>query len=196
MHSAHSHIKPLSEQNQAGNKLFAVISFLRGILFSCITFNYTLSPRHGIVTANPTLPVLTALTFHQKETPANRAAPGDPVNGKQAKRNKALREDEGEALSATRLPWSTSTLPDRDWGGKQLAKISPEILRALPAAFLLKVSQFCSQWPGTAKTGLVHLLYFFFKWHLSLWYLQVSNVLDFVFQIFTSKPGTIHTDLS
>lgn len=37
MHSAHSHIKPLSEQNQAGNKLFAVISFLRGILFSCIT---------------------------------------------------------------------------------------------------------------------------------------------------------------
>lgn len=54
-HSAHSHTK----QNQAGNKLPAVISFLRGILFSCIPclITHTLL---GSAAANPALPVLTA----------------------------------------------------------------------------------------------------------------------------------------
>lgn len=49
-HSARSHRKPFSEQNQAGNKLFAAISFLRGILsfLQLSVFNYTNSPGSGI----------------------------------------------------------------------------------------------------------------------------------------------------
>lgn len=128
MHSAsHSPIKPLSEQNQAGNKLLAVISFLRGILFPCIThlITHTLL---GVELLEQTQPCLCLQHSHSATKTQQPTGQLQEILLMENRQKGLEPLGEMEALSATRLPWSTSTLLDRDCVGKQLAKTSPGIL--------------------------------------------------------------------
>lgn len=172
-HSAHSHTKPPSEQDQAGNKLLAVISFLRGILFSCIPCLTT----HTLL--GPGL-LLTAFCQHRH----SRAAPGAAADGELQEgvrgRQVGLCQDP-EPRCRTATVWANTWL-------KPLQEPSELHLQHLPWKSHSSVHRY--------SKNCLSAVYFYFKWHLSLWYLQVSQVLDFGSQIFASKPGTVHRDLS
>lgn len=170
-HSAHSHTK----QNQAGNKLPAVISFLRGILFSCIPCLITHTLLRSAA-ANPTLPVLTAGQLQEMLLMEN------------------CRKEWGAArwgLCQDPQPHCrTATVWANAWP-KPVQESSELHLQHL----LWKSHS--SVHTGQVQQKLpLQPVHFYFKWCLSLWYLQVSQVLDFGSQIFASKPGTVHRDLS
>lgn len=201
-HSVRSHIEPFSEQNQAGNKLFAAISFLRGTLsfLQLSVFNYTRSPGSGIFLPR----IHSRLSLHQFcSTTKARQRLRQLQSTRHCKMGREGQSPE-EGWGGVSTWWQQPRLRGRHgnpllWPTPGSPRGNPQETSArLLSAFLPRAPRFHPHQAAKVKSELVSPRYFFLSdtflcdtckflksWILDCWFCS---------QIFASAPAVLSAD--